>query len=259
MRGRLILFLVVMSLGACSTLRPGDTAGVSWVPSPNFDQRRPNYIILHATSNNTAQQALSTLTNPARQVSAHYLIGRDGQVFQLVEAQQRAWHAGLSWWGGQTDMNSASLGIELDNNGEEPFPELQLVALQSLLQRLVDTHRIPPANVIAHGDVAPTRKVDPSRYFPWQWLSQQGFGRWCQPEPGQGASLDEGLGLMALGYDIRDPDAARRAFKRHFLGEDDSPALGAKGRDMLACLIGWPMSKALGITAPAAPTESGSK
>src|SRR2546430_169255 len=95
-------------------------------PSPNFDARRPNYVIIHHTSDSGVEESLAVLTDAARQVSAHYLIGRDGTIFQLVDEQVRAWHAGESYWGGQRDLNSASIGIELDNNGREPFAEPQV-------------------------------------------------------------------------------------------------------------------------------------
>jgi N-acetylmuramoyl-L-alanine amidase len=136
------------------------------MPSPNFDQRRPNFVILHQTTNATVDKALATLTDPARKVSAHYLIGRDGKSLQLVDESARAWHAGESRWGGMSDLNSASIGIELDNTGDEPFAEPQITALLALLAELRERYRIPAANVLAHGDVAPTRKVDPAATFP---------------------------------------------------------------------------------------------
>src|SRR5258706_14697731 len=101
---------------------------LEWRPSPNFDERRPNYVIIHATSDDTAEDALRTLTDPQRKVSSHYLIGRDGTVYQLVDERARAWHAGESQWGPDTDINSGSLGIELDNNGREPFSNVQISA-----------------------------------------------------------------------------------------------------------------------------------
>lgn len=229
---------LALFLTACAGPRP--TGLGQWLPSSNFDVRRPNYVILHQTGSDSVARSLSTLTDPQRRVSAHYLISRQGEVFQLVDEHHRAWHAGVSWWGGQIDMNSASLGIELDNNGNEPFAQAQLDALLLVLQRLVTQYRIPAANIIAHGDIAPTRKVDPSRHFPWRWLAQQGYGRWCDPAPGQGAQLtDVRLGLKALGYDTTDLDAATLAFKRHFLGDDANVEWDASSRDMLACLLSF--------------------
>ena len=148
---------------------------VQWRPSPNFNERRPNFVIVHATGDDTAAQALRTLTDPQSQVSSHYLIGREGTVYQLVDERNRAWHAGESKWGAHTDLNSTSLGIELDNNGREPFPEVQISALLKLLDGIADRYRIPTANYLGHGDIAPRRKVDPSRYFPWKRLADEGI------------------------------------------------------------------------------------
>lgn len=221
--------LLALSLAACAPFAPQQGEGV-WRPSPNFDQRRPNYVILHQTSNDTAQRALATLTDPRRRVSAHYLIGRDGTVLQLVDENARAWHAGASWWGGNTDLNSASLGIELDNTGEEPFAEAQIVALLALLDELRSRHRIPAANFLAHGDVAPGRKVDPSAFFPWQRLASQGFGLWCDAPPlAAPPGFDPALGLRALGYDPLRPIAARQAFRRHFVASNAALAGDAAG------------------------------
>ena len=110
--------LLAVLLAACAPLPPTTGVPMQWHPSQNFDERRPNFVIIHATSDDTADQALRTLTDPVRRVSAHYLIGRDGRIYQLVEERARAWHAGESKWGADTDLNSVSLGIELDNNGD---------------------------------------------------------------------------------------------------------------------------------------------
>ncbi len=216
----------------------GQGRGALWQPSPNFDQRRPNFVILHQTTNDSAAKALATLTDPQRNVSAHYLIGRDGTVMQLVDEAARAWHAGESWWGGSTDLNSASIGIELDNTGDEPFAEPQIAALLALLDDLRTRYRIPAANVLAHGDVAPARKVDPSRLFPWRRLAAQGFGLWCEtPPPSAPAGFDALLGLRALGYDVAAPAAARAAFRRHFLAQDADGELAPAEQAMLHCLL----------------------
>jgi N-acetylmuramoyl-L-alanine amidase len=133
---RHLLLPGLLALAACAPLPTGNVGpglAVRWQPSPNFDERRPNFVILHATSNDTAERALATLTDPAKRVSAHYLVGRDGAIHQLVDERARAWHAGESWWGGLADLNSASIGIELDNNGEEPFAGAQIAALLDLL------------------------------------------------------------------------------------------------------------------------------
>lgn len=207
-------------LAACTPLQVDTALPVLRAASPNHDLRRPNLVVIHHTTDNTLEEAQATLTSPLRAVSAHFLIGRDGRIVQLVAEQARAWHAGTSWWGGQTDVNSASLGIELDNNGDEPYAEPQIAALLTLLADLRQRYRIPAANFIGHADVAPARKVDPGVLFPWQRLAQQGFGLWCeqslplQPAP---PGFDLALGLTALGYDPGAPDAARRAFRLHYV------------------------------------------
>ncbi|MGE5386109.1 MAG: N-acetylmuramoyl-L-alanine amidase [Betaproteobacteria bacterium] len=232
----LFLSFSLLVLSACAPLPP--LGAVNWRPSPNFDERRPNFIIIHQTTSDSAEHALKTLTDPQRKVSAHYLIGRDGKVFQLVDERQRAWHAGQSWWGGNTDLNSSSIGIELDNTGEEPFGDLQIAALIEVLRDLRERYRIPAANIIGHSDVAPRRKVDPSRYFPWQMLAEQGFGLWCfHPVMAAPPDFNAILGLQALGYDVTDPEAAIGAFRRHFVGEDGAPILTRADVALLHCLL----------------------
>jgi N-acetylmuramoyl-L-alanine amidase len=220
---------------------------VHHVASPSFDQRRPQYVILHHTSNPTAAQALATLTDPERMVSAHYLVARDGTIYQLVDERDRAWHAGTSRWGSDTDINSSSIGIELDNTGFEPYPAAQLEALLALLADIEARHGIPRANFLAHGDVAPGRKVDPSADFPWKVLAQHGFGAWCDAPavapapsvtPAQAGAQSSDADLLALfGYDVADPEAATRAFNRHFMALEDEPRLSAQGRAVLECLV----------------------
>ncbi|RJG00423.1 N-acetylmuramoyl-L-alanine amidase [Noviherbaspirillum sedimenti] len=220
-----LLAAIALTLVACAPLRPHTTLPVTLVASPNFDQRRPNLVIIHHTSSDTLERALDALTSPARKVSAHYLIGRDGKIFQLVEESARAWHAGKSWWGGQTDLNSASLGIELDNNGSEPFADAQIAALLALLADIRQRYNIPAANFIGHADVAPTRKADPSALFPWQMLARQGFGLWCNaPLPPAPPGFDLPRALTAIGYDPAAPEAARHAFRLHFIRSDLAPS-----------------------------------
>lgn len=213
-----ILSALATILAACAPFQVDTSLPVRAVPSPNAEARKPNYVILHHTSDDSTTQALATLTSAERKVSAHYLIGRDGRIFQLVEENLRAWHAGLSWWGGQTDMNSASIGIELDNNGSEPYPDAQIEALLALLADLRNRYQIPAANVIGHADVAPGRKVDPGALFPWQRLAVYGFGLWCAaPLPPAPVNFDLPTALAALGYDPAAPEAARQAFRLHFV------------------------------------------
>jgi N-acetylmuramoyl-L-alanine amidase len=238
------LLLAILALGACAPIpfgAVGPGVPVRWQASPNFDERRPNFVIIHQTSNGDAERALRTLTDPLKKVSAHYLVGRDGAIVQLVDERARAWHAGESWWGGQTDLNSASIGIELDNDGEEPFAEPQIAALLALLADLKARYRIPDANFLGHGDVAPRRKVDPSRHFPWQRLARQGFGLWCENPPPAPAGFDVPLALRALGYEVGAGGTAtdaQRAFRRHWAGDDATAELTDADRAMLHCLAG---------------------
>jgi N-acetylmuramoyl-L-alanine amidase len=222
---------------ACARL-PVAPGGVIQAPSPNFDERRPNYVVIHQTSDDTADEALATLRNPERKVSAHYLIGRDGALYQLVAENSRAWHAGASYWGGSTDLNSASIGIELDNNGAEPFAEPQIARLLQLLGELKERYRIPSANFLAHGDVAPGRKVDPSALFPWPRLAAAGFGLWCNESPiAVGGLLDPYVALQVLGYGMSDPASSLVAFRRHFLGVESLGPPDGHDLDVLNCLI----------------------
>lgn len=170
-----------------------------------------------------AERALATLTSRERAVSAHYLITREGALVQLVDERMRAWHAGESYWAGIADMNSASIGIELDNNGEEPFAEAQIETLLALLSDLRERYKIPGANVLGHADVAPRRKTDPSHHFPWKRLAGQGFGLWCEvPEGAAPPYVTSAFLLQAIGYEIADLPAAVLAFRRHFLGSADT-------------------------------------
>ncbi|HSN20876.1 MAG TPA: N-acetylmuramoyl-L-alanine amidase [Usitatibacter sp.] len=231
----LALVLLLLAAACAQPQRPNVPS--TWYPSPSFDERRPNLVVIHHTSDATAEQALATLTDPVREVSAHYLVARDGTVYQLVDERKRAWHAGVSQWGADTDVNSASIGIELDNDGEEPFPDAQIAALLALLGDLKARYHIPTANFVGHADVAPGRKVDPSPYFPWHTLAVYGFGLWCDsPPPEAPAGFDPVLALQALGYDVSDPAAAMRAFELHY-GEGDEPGLTEHAKAVLACLV----------------------
>jgi len=236
-----LVTLLALAAAACAPLpqlppRAGVPAEAR--PSPNFDERRPNFVILHHTSDDNAEQALTTLTDPVRKVSSHYLIARDGRIYYLVDELARAWHAGESYWGGNRDLNSASIGVELDNNGEEPFAEAQIEALIALLADLKARYGIPTANFIGHGDVAPGRKVDPSRWFPWQRLAGLGFGLWCEPPyPPAPPDLDSATLLAAFGYDVSDFHAAAAAFKRHFVPHDALQEMTEQDRASLQCLV----------------------
>ena len=195
-----------------------------WHPSPNHDARSAQMIIIHQTEMESAEAALLTLQtrNSGGRVSAHYLIGKDGRLYQLVAESQRAWHAGASRWGSATDLNSGSIGIELDNDGVAPFSTAQIDTLLWLLGNITGRLDIPRHLIIGHGDIAPSRKRDPSALFPWQRLAEAGYGLWPRaplaPVP---AGFDPWVALRLVGYDLRDPAAAVRAFHRHYRGNEE--------------------------------------
>jgi N-acetylmuramoyl-L-alanine amidase len=207
-------------------------------PSPNFGERRPNLVILHYTSSDAAEHALRTLTRPGSGVSSHYLVSRDGTLFYLVDERKRAWHAGDSYWSGFRDINSASIGIELDNNGREPFSEPQIQSLLALLADLKARYKLPASAFVGHADVAPRRRQDPGALFPWRRLALAGFGLWCDPPyPSVPAGVDNALLLQAFGYNVDSIDAAVAAFKRRFAPQDPTAAMTEKDRSMLYCLV----------------------
>lgn len=205
--------------------------------SPNFDARDPNvglvFLVFHYTGMPSAEDALARLCDPSAKVSAHYLVDENGKIFPLVREDMRAWHAGKSFWRGITDLNSASVGIELANPGHEfgylPFPEAQITALEGLSLDIMRRHGLGAASALGHSDIAPDRKQDPGELFPWRRLAERGIGIW--PEMAA-TGADEGcLGavspanLMAeVGYGpperLREPDflrAAVTAFQRRYL------------------------------------------
>ncbi|MFN4099358.1 MAG: N-acetylmuramoyl-L-alanine amidase [Pararhodobacter sp.] len=187
-------------------------------PSPNQGPRRdglqPALVVLHYTEMVSAEAALDRLCDPAAQVSSHYLIGRDGRVWQLVDEDQRAWHAGAGEWLGASDVNSRSIGIELDNDGKSPFSAPLMNALEPLLAGILTRWAIPPAGVIAHSDMAPGRKIDPGPRFDWRRLGRQGLALWPatmgDPQAPLNASLD------ALGYPEVPPALRLAAFRLRF-------------------------------------------
>lgn len=195
--------------------------------SPNFNGRggKPiSLIVVHYTGMQTAQEALQRLCDSAAQVSAHYCIDEGGKVFQLVKDEHRAWHAGASYWGGERDVNSISLGIELVNPGHEfgyrPFPKVQMESLLSLLQNLIQKYNIDPHRVVGHSDIAPLRKQDPGELFDWAWLAKYGIGLWPNQEQSEKVTMDEEKAtaiLKAIGYDTDlDLSVVLTAFQRHF-------------------------------------------
>jgi N-acetylmuramoyl-L-alanine amidase len=195
------------------------------VPSPNWNARKlpVSMLVLHYTGMPTAQEALDRMCDPAAEVSAHYMIDEGGTVSRLVAEDKRAWHAGRSYWRGITDINSASVGIELVNPGHEwgyrPFPEAQIEALIPLAADIVKRHNIPRSNVVGHSDIAPARKADPGELFPWDLLARYRLAL-AKPKLSMRLIYDNPgafyLALERFGYDIADGHAAIRAFQRRW-------------------------------------------
>jgi N-acetylmuramoyl-L-alanine amidase len=191
------------------------------VGTTNFDLRKPNFVIIHHTAQNSCEQTLKTFTLERTKVSAHYVICKDGTIHHMLNDYLRAWQAGISRWGNFTDINSSSIGIELDNNGNEPFPESQITSLVKLLDTLKRNYSIPTPNFIGHADVAPGRKNDPSAFFPWQSLAQRGFGLWYDTTAVVVPDyFNAPQALRIIGYNVKDTLAAIRSFKIHFVPQD---------------------------------------
>ncbi|REH01168.1 N-acetylmuramoyl-L-alanine amidase [Flavobacterium aquicola] len=200
-----------------------------WVGTVNFNLRKPNFIIIHHTAQDSVQQTLKTFTLKQTSVSAHYVIARDGKVIHMLNDYLRAWHAGNGSWGRNTDINSSSLGIELDNNGIEPFSDVQINSLLALLTKLKKDYNIPTQNIIGHADIAPTRKKDPSALFPWKLLSVNGFGVWPDDElPCPPPEFNVEQGLQVIGYSTKNLPAAITAFKLHYIQTEVNDILDEK-------------------------------
>ncbi|HEX2591042.1 MAG TPA: N-acetylmuramoyl-L-alanine amidase [Rhizomicrobium sp.] len=229
-------------------------------PSPNHDERPGpvDILVMHYTGMKTAEDALARLTdiNPPR-VSAHYTVGRDGCVFRHVPEERRAWHAGVSWWEGERNVNARSIGIEIVNPGHEfgyiPFASEQIVAVIELAKGILSRHAIPPHRVVGHSDVAPARKEDPGEFFPWELLSNNGIGAWPSPPPrGEvgtaqpdrvGAEADDvAAALKRYGYGVApdmDVPIAKviTAFQRHFRPTNIAGVWDDECATILAALI----------------------
>jgi len=190
-----------------------------WIGTVNFDLRKPNFVIIHHTAQNGCPVTLHTFTITKSQVSAHYVICKDGTVHHMLNDYLRAWQAGQSKWGNNSDINSSSIGIELDNNGNEYFSDPQITSLLILLDTLKVKYKIPQENFIGHGDIAPGRKVDPNWRFPWKQLAEHGFGTWYGDTCGLiiPAGFNYYQALRIIGYNIKDSIAAATAFRRHWL------------------------------------------
>ena len=220
------LATVCMLLAACTHAPQAPRNPLAeWVPSPNFDARRPVAIVIHATEQGSAEQSLETLRtrNRGGPVSAHYLIGRDGRLWQMVDEDQRAWHAGAGLWRGLDDLNSRSIGIELDNDGQTPFSAPLMARLETLLPGILSRWGIPPSGVIAHSDMAPDRKIDPGPRFDWRRLALQGMAIW--PETPGDADAPLSHSLDRIGYPpVAAPlrlAAFRLRFRPHHSGPED--------------------------------------
>lgn len=229
-------------------------------PSPNFDPRTapPDMLVMHYTGMRTGEEALARLRDPDARVSSHYLVEEDGRVFRLVPEERRAWHAGVSFWRGERNVNHASIGIEIVNPGHEfgyrPFPEAQVASVLELTADIRSRWTIEDRNIVGHSDVAPARKIDPGELFPWKRLAEAGHGLWVEPAPAPGAALAEGAegagvfafqaGLTRLGYDCPPSgkfDAATAtivsAFQRHWRPERVDGIADGETRARLIALL----------------------
>jgi N-acetylmuramoyl-L-alanine amidase len=217
-----------------------------WTPSPNFGERKlpVTMLVLHYTGMKDGPSAIDRLANPESGVSAHYVVAEDGQVVHMVREEQRAHHAGRSYWRGVTDVNSASIGIEIVNPGHEwgyrPFPQEQMSALIPLVAEIVRTYSIEPRNVVGHSDVAPARKEDPGELFDWASLAKLGL---AVPRPRK-SLIDPGwsdaaflLALGRYGYGIDDGRAAVVAFQRRFRPENIDGIVDGESRAILWSLL----------------------
>lgn len=207
-------------------LKDSTTMG-AWVGTTNFNLRKPNFVIIHHTAQNSCEQTLKTFTTVKSQVSAHYVICKDGSIHHMLNDYLRAWQAGISKWGNNTDINSSSVGIEIDNNGFEAFTDQQITSLLSLLGTLKKAYSIPNANFIGHADIAPTRKNDPNVYFPWKRFADSGFGVWWSDTTNVQIPSDFNSiqALRIIGYDVRDSVAVIKTFKRKYEQIEDKNAV----------------------------------
>lgn len=206
-------------------------------PSPNFNDRadgkEATILVMHYTDLPSGADAVAWMCDPEKKVSSHYMVDTDGSIHQLVDENKRAWHAGVSYWQGETDLNSCSIGIEIQNTGHSlgymPFPDIQIDAVRALSREIITRHHILPRDVLAHSDIAPMRKIDPGHLFPWHALAQDGVGFWPL-ESAPEAAMDDVLHILGdFGYDTSIPfEKLIEAFQRHFEPEvfDNDKAIG---------------------------------
>ena len=229
-------------------------------PSPNFDTRTapPSLLVLHYTGMRTGQEALDRLRDPEAKVSSHYLVEEDGRVFRLVAEERRAWHAGVSYWRGRSNVHGESIGIEIVNPGHEwgyrAFPDVQIASVIALVADIRTRWDIDDRDIIGHSDIAPDRKDDPGELFPWKRLAEAGHGIWAEWPPAPGAPIGEGeegaavfalqAGLTRLGFDLPPSgrfDAATtvavRAFQRHWRPERVDGIADGETRARLIALL----------------------
>jgi N-acetylmuramoyl-L-alanine amidase len=206
-----------------------------FIGTVNFDLRKPNFVIIHHTAQNGCPETLHTFTIKKSQVSAHYVICKDGTVHHMLNDYLRAWQAGLSKWGNNSDINSSSIGIELDNNGYESFTDPQINSLLILLDTLKAKYKIPQENFIGHGDIAPGRKVDPNWRFPWKLLADHGFGDWYSDTTSivVPAGFNDYQALRIIGYNLKDSMAAVTSFRRHWLQDSSYRAFDSASEKIL--------------------------
>jgi N-acetylmuramoyl-L-alanine amidase len=230
-------------------------------PSPNFDERQspPDMVVIHYTGMETGEVALGRLRDPTSpRVSSHYLIEEDGRLFRLVPEERRAWHAGISFWKGERNLNGVSIGIELVNPGHDigyrAFPPEQIATLIALLGDIRQRWDVPDGRIIGHSDIAPDRKLDPGELFPWKALAEAGHGLWAEPPASPGPPLAEGeegtgvfalqAGLTRLGYDCPPSGtfdahtaAVVVAFQRHWRPERVDGVADGQTRARLVALL----------------------
>ncbi len=226
-------------------------------PSPSFGPRRegvtPDMIVLHYTAMKRAEAALERLCDSSAEVSAHYLICEQGRIWRMVDEEMRAWHAGAGRWGDVSDVNSRSIGIELANRGDHPFPEPQMAALEALLPGIMARWQIPPERVIGHSDMAPGRKHDPGARFDWRRLAVQGLGIWPEARAdGKGDFLRDAAGF---GYPVGDvtPKDLLQAFRLRFRPRATGPEDETDRAIMAGLAAGWPVGCLTGDDAQNAP------
>jgi N-acetylmuramoyl-L-alanine amidase len=221
-------------------------------PSPNFNSRggaQVLFLVQHYTAMDTAEAAILRLCDPTTQVSAHYVIDEKGVITRLVQDDQRAWHAGVSFWDGKSNLNSSSIGIEIANPGNVPYPAAQMEAVKALSNSLIAKFKIRASYVVAHSDIAPDRKEDPGELFDWKGLSTSGIGVWPTPakvdydRSASWQNADVATFLSKLGFDSKFAlNILVTAFQRHFHQEvfATPAAVGiadSETKARLACLV----------------------